>query len=274
MPKGFYNEVYREGHASDYGSGPGMAKRVKMLREHTYVWLTDSGLVSDANAKILEIGPGMSYLADIHPGWHGAEYSATAVELVKSRDGGAVKIYEEDAESLSFEDSSFDGIYTWAALEHVPNPHNAFCEIHRVLRRGGHALIAPAWNCRSWTVKKLEQRSWSDLNLVEKLERISIPLREHALFRALKALPARIWSELSSCLCPSRQRRLSYKSLSPRWDLIDLYGHVSDDDALADIDLHAAIIFFRSRGYRIVSHQGFLRRILCRSESLVVQKVF
>jgi len=137
MTKDFYNEVYKAGHATGYdGGAAGMPDRVKGLWLRTDAWLAQTGLKHKEGARILEIGCGMSYLARIHPGWHGAEYSKTAVERVKARDGAETRIFEEDAQCLSFHANSFDGIFSFAALEHVPNPDKAFREIDRVLRGG------------------------------------------------------------------------------------------------------------------------------------------
>ena len=138
MSKDFYNEVYQADHSSQYGGGEdGMPQRSAMLINETSVWLDQTGLASQPEAKILEIGCGMAFVAKVHPGWHGAEYSKTAVARVKERDGQSSRIYEEDAMHLSFADSSFDGVFTWAALEHVPDPNKAFMEIDRILRGGG-----------------------------------------------------------------------------------------------------------------------------------------
>ena len=138
MTKNFYNKVYQDGHPSRYdGSEDGMRQRTAELTPETSVWLEQTGLATQLGAKILEIGCGMACLSKIHPGWHGAEYSQAAVARVKERDGADKPIYEEDAQKLSFEDESFDGVYTWAALEHVPDPDKAFREIDRILRGGG-----------------------------------------------------------------------------------------------------------------------------------------
>lgn len=141
MTKNFYNEAYKEDHPSEYGGGDdGMPQRTAMLSQDTSAWLVQTGLATQPEAKILEIGCGMAFLSKIHPGWHGAEYSGTAVGRVKERDGQGTRIFEEDAQCLSFEDASFDGVFTWAALEHVPDPNKAFLEIDRVLRGGGVRL--------------------------------------------------------------------------------------------------------------------------------------
>jgi ubiquinone/menaquinone biosynthesis C-methylase UbiE len=43
----------------------------------------------------------------------------------------------EDAMSLSFEDNSFDFVYSYHALEHIPDPVLALAEMKRVLNDGG-----------------------------------------------------------------------------------------------------------------------------------------
>jgi len=88
MTKSFYNQVYQSDHESRYDGGEaGMPERVKMLWQKTDGWLVNIGLKDKSDATILEIGCGMAYLSRIHQGWHGAEYSKTAVERVKLRDG-------------------------------------------------------------------------------------------------------------------------------------------------------------------------------------------
>lgn len=268
--KEFYDNVYQEGHVSAYGDVDALADRNTRLWQRTQHWLNVTGLVNRTNASILEIGCGMAGLADIHPGWAGAEYSRTAVERVKSLGGSGINIFEADAQKLPCSDKSYDAVFTWAALEHVPNPERAFKEIHRVLKGGGFALIAPAWNCRSWTVVKLVERSYTDLSFAERISKVMIPLRELLIVRALVALPLRLRGEVQLLL--GKPMKLRFKALRPRWDLIEKYGHTSDDDAVADIDPHAAICFFKSRGYEILSHRNLLARIMARHEPVQVRK--
>lgn len=271
MTKEFYNSVYRADHPLGYGGiDDGMVVRTAFMRDATRQWLALTGLAGQPDAGILEIGCGMAHLADIHPGWHGAEYSKTAVELVKAERGSGVRIFEADAQSLPFEDGTFDGVVTWAALEHVLDPNKALGEIHRVLKVGGYALIAPAWNCRPWTVKKLENRDYGDLRLLERLEKALIPIRELFLVRASVALPKRLLGEVR--MRTGNPMPLRYRPLSPRWDLIDMLGHVSDDDAVADIDPHAAICFFQTRHYEVCSHRTLFSRLLARHEPVIVRK--
>ncbi len=271
MTKVYYNNVYQADHPSNYGGTPqSMSERIAFLRERTNHWINSTNLSHRLDSRILEVGCGMAYLSDIHPGWHGIEYSKTAVVRVKELKGAHTRIFLANAQSLPFKDEYFHGVFAWAALEHVPDPDKAFKEIDRVLMTGGYSLIAPAWNCRSWTVKKLEDRNYVELSWAERIEKTLIPLRELFLVRALFAIPQRVLAEIKMLF--GGPASLRFKRLSRRWDLIEEYGHVADDDAVADIDPHASISFFKTRGYEVLSHKTLFSRLLSRHEPVIARK--
>jgi len=83
-------------------------------------------------------------------------------------------------------------------------------------------------------------------------------------------LPKRLWGEF--LLLTGGKQPLRYQTLSPRWDLIEKYGHVSDDDAVAGIDPHSAIVFFKSRGYDVVSHPTMKSRLMATHQDVIVRK--
>jgi SAM-dependent methyltransferase len=166
-------------------------------------------------------------------------------------------------------DESVDAVFSWAAIEHVPNPERVMAEIERVLVPGGVAFLAPAWNCRAWTVKRLQIRRYADLSTRDKVAKATIPVRNLLLWRAAAALPRRIARELRASL---RRGPLAfdYDRLYPDFSL-DL-PHITDDDAQAAMDPHAAVLYFASRGWSTISHPTFVSRMKARAEPVVVRK--
>jgi len=140
-----------------------------------------------------------------------------------------------------------------------------------VLKRGGVAVLAPAWNCRSWTVKKLQQRPYRELGLSDRIGKFLIPIRENLLVRMLQAAPRRILREVRMVF--GQQIQLEYKRLLPDFSLWDRYPHIADDDAFAAIDAHAALCYFCARGWISISHPGKARRLFCRGEEIVLRRM-
>jgi hypothetical protein len=55
-------------------------------------------------------------------------------------------------------------------LENLPEPECALDEMLRVAREEAIIYLDPAYNCRSYTVKKLEVRHLNNLSLLENLK--------------------------------------------------------------------------------------------------------
>ncbi|MCK1636920.1 class I SAM-dependent methyltransferase [Bradyrhizobium sp. 157] len=51
------------------------------------------------------------------------------------------KLIEMDARELQFPDGTFDFVFSFHALEHIPHPEKAIAEMARVLRSGGAYLV-------------------------------------------------------------------------------------------------------------------------------------
>lgn len=269
--KDIYAEVYKtEGH--DYGSYQDKLysdQRSSALLKTITDYMQKYSL--NENSSVLEIGCGLGHLNHCHPNWKGLEYSSTAAILAKNLYGDDLNISEGDARELPFTSNSVDFLYSFAALEHIPKVEKAFSEIERVLKPGGVAILSPAWNCRPWTVKKLQQRPYSELKFSEKVGKSLIPLRNNLIFRMLCAFPLRLRRE-ASLLLNLRPCDLQYNKLEPDFSLWNKYKHISDDDAFINIDAHAAIMYFISRKWRCESHPKFINRFGCRGEEIVVKK--
>jgi SAM-dependent methyltransferase len=98
--------------------------------------------------RLLEIGVGLGtdFVRFARAGAiaTGVDLTEHAVELVRRRlalEGLEAEVRTADAESLPFEDDSFDRIYSWGVLHHTPDTGKAIREAIRVLRPGGEACV-------------------------------------------------------------------------------------------------------------------------------------
>jgi ubiquinone/menaquinone biosynthesis C-methylase UbiE len=97
--------------------------------------------------KVLEIGCGSGVDA-MEFARHGAIVTATditdsAVKLTQelaTETGFPVKVVKASANSLPLPDASFDGVYCYGVLHHIPEVETALAEIRRVLKPGGRVM--------------------------------------------------------------------------------------------------------------------------------------
>ena len=95
--------------------------------------------------KLLEVGvgAGTDFIQWVRAGTraHGVDLTPTAVEHVRKRlevyglDAEEVRV--ADAESLPFDNDSFDIVYSWGVIHHSPDTERALREIVRVTQAGG-----------------------------------------------------------------------------------------------------------------------------------------
>ena len=115
-------------------------------------WVFDTLLKLPANAKILELGSGPAYLWKecsnrIPTGWDItlSDLSSGMVDAAWRNlvvTGRNFKFKEIDAQSIPFEDETFDAVIANFMLYHVPDRPKAIAEIKRVLKPGGHLIAA------------------------------------------------------------------------------------------------------------------------------------
>jgi len=109
-----------------------------------------------AGKDVLEVGVGAG---TDHVQWaragarlSGIDLTQEGVDLASERlamEGLTSNLRAADAESLPFEDASFDIVYSYGVLHHSPDTVRCLSEVHRVLRPGGTALIM-VYNLQSW----------------------------------------------------------------------------------------------------------------------------
>lgn len=115
-----------------------------------FKWVFDSLLKLPGNARILELGCGhgllwkenadripdgwKATLSDLSPGMLDASWRNLVVT------GRAFQFKEIDAQSIPFEDETFDAVIANHMLYHVPDRPRAIAEIKRVLKPGGRLI--------------------------------------------------------------------------------------------------------------------------------------
>jgi SAM-dependent methyltransferase len=227
--------------------------------EVTRGWTARAGIGSGERA--VELGCGQGALAGVSERYVGIDLSLAALTASKAR-----RRICGDIERLPLAGDSAGFIFSWAALEHVPNPERVLAEVARVLRPGGVAVLAPAWHCRPWAAEGLEFRPYRELTLAQCIRKALIPLRNALWWRALFEMPRRLVREVRAG--SGRPIAFHYRRLSP--NLETYLG--TDSDAFTSMDPHAAIMWFATRGWAILSHPTFRIRIAARSEPVVVRK--
>lgn len=188
--------------------------------------------------RVLDIGSGRGYLQDIVDDYTGLDISSS-VERFYHKD-----FVLGSATAMPFEDNRFDGAWSIWVQEHVPNPEQFLRETRRVVKDGGVIFLHTAWSCTPWAAQGYEVRPYSDFDLAGKLVKATIPIR--AIGKGLAAVPVRIVRALSASSGPSTLR---YHRLQPNYDI---YWQ-NDSDAVNNIDVHEAMLWFTSRGDECLS---------------------
>ncbi len=102
--------------------------------------------IKHTNGNLLEIGTGMSSLLEDVPQFNrfGIDISANTIDMVQryfKQKNIPATLCVADAESIPFEDNTFDVIITSHTFEHIKNDTKAFQECARILKPGGELII-------------------------------------------------------------------------------------------------------------------------------------
>ena len=108
--------------------------------------------------EVLEVacgsGQGLGYLANKAKKVVGGDIDENNLQFARDyyRDRNAIELRILDAQSLPFEDKSFDVIILYEAIYYLKDPQNFIVEAARVLRSGGILIVCTA------------NKDWSDFN--------------------------------------------------------------------------------------------------------------
>ena len=98
--------------------------------------------------KVLEIGCGIGMdgieFAKAGADYTGVDLSDQSIRLCKKHFelfSQVGNILNTDAENLPFDDNTFDLVYSWGVLHHIPDMQKSIDEVYRVLKPGGKIAI-------------------------------------------------------------------------------------------------------------------------------------
>ena len=137
--KRFFDQLEQERYAQDH---------------HIPAW---ANFERGRDRDLLEIGvgAGTDFVQWVRHGARatGIDLTEAGIALARERlalEGLRASLMVSDAESLPFEDESFDLVYSYGVLHHTPDTEGSLREVHRVLRPGGTALLM-LYRVPSWT---------------------------------------------------------------------------------------------------------------------------
>ena len=187
--------------------------------------------------RVLEVGSGHGLLQDVVADYTGLDLSSKVARLYHK------PFVAGSATAMPFPDQSFDSVWTFWVLEHIPAPERALREMRRVMKDGGILMLSPAWECTPWAADGFNVRPYSDFNLWGKLVKASLPVVESPYYRALHAVPVRAVRQWQYSLGRT-STPLRFRALDPNYDV---YWE-ADTDAAVSLTRHEAWLWFRARG--------------------------
>ena len=156
---------------------------------HAMIDEIEAGAVIElaAGRDVLEVGCGtglvLERVARVARLAEGVDLSPGMLEHARQR---GLSVREGDATALPFPDASFDVVYAFKVLAHVPDVDRAIAEMFRVVRPGGHVLIE-VYNRHS--LRFLSRAIGGARRIGASHDESDVPTRWESVARASRRLP-------------------------------------------------------------------------------------
>ena len=152
--------------------------------------------------KVLEVGAGSGMLQDIVEDYTALEISRSARRFFHK------PFVEASATNMPFPDNTFDAIWTFRVLEHIPNPERALLEMRRVVKPGGYILLHFAYDVDRYSAEGYRVRPYSDFDLWGRIKKATLPFADSSIFMNLYVRQVRLLRSLGTRITsgPSRLR--------------------------------------------------------------------
>ncbi len=124
---------------------PVNAEQLEMLNTR-YGWAGELAVGKEVLEVACGSGIGLGHLASRAKRVVGGDYDPKNAEIARQQYQGQIEVHQLDAQSLPFDDASFDVVMLFEAIYYLQRPELFVEEARRVLRAGGSLLICSA-NC-------------------------------------------------------------------------------------------------------------------------------
>jgi SAM-dependent methyltransferase len=189
------------------------------------------------NKKVLEVGAGSGLLQDIVDDYTALEISRSARRFFHK------PFVEASATKMPFPDNTFDALWSFRVLEHIPNPERALQEMRRVVKPGGYILLHVANDVDRYAAQGYRVRPYSDFDVWDRIKKATIPVADSRAFFNLYARQVRLLRSLGSRV-GSGPSRLRFTKLDANYDTY----WIGDSDACISVSYHEILLWFISRG--------------------------
>jgi SAM-dependent methyltransferase len=187
--------------------------------------------------KVLEVGAGSGLLQDIVEDYTALEISRSARRFFHK------PFVEASATNMPFRDNTFDAIWSFRVLEHIPNPERALLEMRRVVKPGGYILLHFANDVDRYAAQGYRVRPYSDFDIWGRIKKATIPIADSAAFLNLYVRQVRLLRSLGTRIA-GEPSRLRFIRLDANYDEY----WIGDSDACISLSYHEALLWFTSRG--------------------------
>jgi SAM-dependent methyltransferase len=191
------------------------------------------------NKKVLEVGAGSGLLQDIVEDYTALEIAGSARRFFHK------PFFEASATNMPFPDNTFDALWSFRVLEHIPNPERALLEMRRVVKPGGYILLHVAYDVDQYAAQGHRVRPYSDFDIWGKIKKAMIPITDSNAFINLYSHQISLLRSLGSLL-GGGPSRLRFIKLDANYD----HYWVGDSDACVSVSYHETLRWFTSRGDR------------------------
>ena len=257
----FYEAAYRPTsrpqQGVDYEETAARVAEAKNVEGQIRQFVSDYRL---QDKRVLDVGSGRGYLQDMVTDYTGLDLSSKVAPYYHK------PFVVGSATAMPFADNSFDAAWTVWVIEHIPEPEKAFRELRRVIKPGGVLFLMVAWQATPWAADGFSVRPYGDFNVLGKLVKASIPLRNNVVFDEAHRIPVRLirWMQYS---VGGRETSLHFRALQPNYDV---YWQ-PDSDAAVSLDDFEAMLWFESRGDSCLNCRGTLNELVTYTNPLIIR---